>query len=286
MANALQLAGTAEAGSGHLAALLVRAEKIAASVMLGVHGRKRAGPGENFWQYRPYGFGDSTQRIDWHASAKSDRVYIRENEWEAANTLWLWVNRGPRMNFKSKGTQDSKYDRAMVLGLAMASLALRGHERVGLLGSGERPKLGRSSLGSLAQSLFLADARPLPPKPSRQRHSAALVVSDFLDDLSDIKAALLPLASQNMRGHLVMLADPAEESLPWSGRVDFRGLDVPASYLANKAESLRARYADVYAAHVEAVRQLALSLNFSFTRHRTDASLAPCLSVLHERLSD
>ena len=87
MATALQFAGNAEARSGHLAALLVRAEKIAASVMLGVHGRKRSGPGENFWQYRPYGFGDSTQRIDWHASAKSDRIYIRENEWEAANTL-------------------------------------------------------------------------------------------------------------------------------------------------------------------------------------------------------
>jgi len=284
MANALQLAGTAEARSGHLAALLVRAEKIAASVMLGVHGRKRSGPGENFWQYRPYGFGDSTQRIDWHASAKSDRIYIRENEWEAANTLWLWVNRGPRMNFKSKAAEDSKYDRAMVLGLAMASLALRGHERVGLLGSNERPKLGRSSLASLAQHLEIADKRPLPPRQLRQRHSAALIVSDFLDDLEDIKAALVPLAAQGMRGHLVMLADPAEEALPWEGRVDFQGMDLPTHYLANKTESLRARYADVYAAHVEALRQLALSLNFSFTRHRTDASLAPCLSVLHERL--
>lgn len=286
MATALQFAGTAEARSGHLAALLVRAEKIAASVMLGVHGRKRSGPGENFWQYRPYGFGDSTQRIDWHTSAKSDRIYIRENEWEAANTLWLWVNRGPRMNFKSKAAEDSKYDRAMVLGLAMASLALRGHERVGLLGSTERPKLGRSSLASLAQSLTLADARPLPPKQLRQRHSAALIVSDFLDDIADIKAALLPLAAQGMRGHLVMIADPAEEALPWSGRVDFQGMDLPASYLANKTEALRARYADVYAAHVEALRQLATGLNFSFTRHRTGESLAPCLSILHDRLRD
>jgi uncharacterized protein (DUF58 family) len=286
MANALQFAGTAEVRSGHLAALLVRAEKIAASVMLGVHGRKRSGPGENFWQYRPYGFGDSTQRIDWHASAKSDRIYIRENEWEAANTLWLWVNRGPRMNFKSKAAEDSKYDRAMVLGLAMASLALRGHERVGLLGSSERPKLGRSSLASLAQHLVLADERPLPPIQLRQRHSAALVVSDFLDDINDIKQALVPLAAQGMKGHLVMLADPAEESLPWTGRVDFKGMDLPARYLANKTESLRARYADVYGAHVEGVRQLASSLNFTFTRHMTNAGLAPSLSMLHQRLRD
>ena len=286
MASALQFAGTAEARSGHLAGLLVRAEKIAASVMLGVHGRKRAGPGENFWQYRPYGFGDSTQRIDWHMSAKSDRVYIRENEWEAANTLWLWVNRGPRMNFRSKAAEDSKLDRAMVLGLAMASLALRGHERVGILGSSERPKLGRSSLASLAQHLELAQPEPLPPRQMRQRHSAALIISDFLDDRKDIKSALLPLAAQGMRGHLVMLADPAEEALPWTGRVDFRGMDLPASYLANKTENLRARYGDAYAAHVESVRQLANGLNFSFTRHHTDHSLAPLLAGLHQRLRD
>ena len=76
-----------------------RRERIAATVILGVHGRKRAGPGESFWQYRPYSFGDSTQRIDWHNSARSDRVFIRENEWEAANTLWLWPSPSVSMDF-------------------------------------------------------------------------------------------------------------------------------------------------------------------------------------------
>ena len=86
----------AESFSQKLPPLLVKAERVAATVMLGVHGRKRAGPGENFWAYRNYSFGDSTQRIDWHKSSKSDSVFIRENEWEAANTLWLWSNLGPR----------------------------------------------------------------------------------------------------------------------------------------------------------------------------------------------
>src|SRR5437667_7999455 len=100
-ATAYVLNDQAERVSGALPPLLVEAERIAAAVILGVHGRKRAGPGESFWQYRNYSFGDSVSRVDWHKSARSDRVFIRENEWEAANTLWLWSSPSPTMAFKS-----------------------------------------------------------------------------------------------------------------------------------------------------------------------------------------
>ena len=111
----------------------MEAERIAATVILGEHGRKRAGPGESFWQYRPYSFGDSTQRIDWHKSARSDRVFIRENEWEAANTLWVWASPSASMDFNSHLSQVTKRDRAQLLALAVASLAVRAQERVSAL---------------------------------------------------------------------------------------------------------------------------------------------------------
>ena len=69
----------------------------------GVHGRKRSGPGETFWQYRPYSFGDNVQQIDWHRSARSDRVFIRENEWEAAQSVWLWRDPSASMEYSSAG---------------------------------------------------------------------------------------------------------------------------------------------------------------------------------------
>ena len=124
-AQALTLADRAAAQARALPPLLVEAERIAATVILGEHGRKRAGPGESFWQYRPYSFGDSTQRIDWHKSARSDRVYIRENEWEAANTLWVWASPAISMTFKSHLSQVTKRERAQLLMLALASLAVR-----------------------------------------------------------------------------------------------------------------------------------------------------------------
>jgi MoxR-like ATPase len=148
-----RLAQKGEGASLALPPMLVRAEKIAATVILGVHGRRAAGPGETFWQYRPYGFGDSTQRIDWHKSAQADRVFIRENEWESANTLWVWCNTGPRMAFRSHLAPETKRERAQLLALALASLAARAHERIGALGSPRAPGYGRLALLRVAEWL-------------------------------------------------------------------------------------------------------------------------------------
>jgi uncharacterized protein (DUF58 family) len=266
--------------------MLVRAEKIAATVVLGVHGRKRAGPGESFWQYRPYSFGDSTQRIDWRRSALSDRVFIRESEWEAANTLWVWSDIGPRMEFKSHLATETKRDRGLLMALALASLAVRAHERIGGLGGDSLPGYGRSALVKVAQHLLQPKTQTLPMMKKTQRHSTAIVVSDFLDEPEMIKKALVPFAQAGIRGHLVQVCDPAEETLPYDGRVEFRGLDTPARYLARKTEALRTAYTDRFREHREQVRNLARSLDWTFTVHRTDQPPMATLLLLYAQIYD
>lgn len=276
----------AQAQGQALPPLLVKAEKVAATVILGVHGRKRAGPGESFWQYRPYSFGDSTQRIDWRRSALSDRVFIRESEWEAANTLWLWSDQGPRMDFKSHLASDTKRDRALLLTLAMASLAVRAHERIGGLGSDGAPGYGRSALTRVADYLLQPKTQTLPVMRNLQKRSAAVIASDFLDEPDVIKTALVPFAQAGIRGHLVQVCDPAEETLPYDGRVEFRGLDTPVRYLARKADALREAYGEKYQAQRDAVRTLARSLGWTFTVHRTDQSAMSCLMALYAQVQD
>jgi uncharacterized protein (DUF58 family) len=265
--------------------LLVRAEKVAASVILGVHGRKTAGTGESFWQYRAYGFGDSTQRIDWHRSAKSGTVYIRENEWESANALWVWANTGLRMEYKSHLSTVTKLDRAQLIAAAMASLAMRGHERVGALGSPRAAANGRMSL--LRAVEWLADKReaPLPASSAQQKRAAALLVSDFLDPIPDIRRSWTQLAEAGLKGHAVQIADPAEETLPFDGRNEFLGLDTPSTYLARKTETLRTAYAKAYADHRQMLRDLARSLGWTFTVHRTDEVPTRCLLPLYTHIS-
>ena len=270
---------------GALPPLVVEAERIAANVMMGSHGLRRAGPGETFWAFRPYGFGDSAQRVDWRQSAKSDEMLIREREWEAANTLWLWVNRGPRMNFKSHLARDTKLHHAKLIGLAIAILALRAHERVGLLGASERASSGRHMMEKLAREIDLPDTGALPLPSHMQRASTALLISDFLDEPPVIARALELLAATGTRGVLVQVADPAEETLPWEGRADFIGLDRPLRYKANKVQSLREDYTAAFEAQRAAVRAAATRLGFSTLIHRTDQPLAKLVLSLHQRLS-
>lgn len=280
-----RLAQQGEGASLALPPMLVRAEKIAATVILGVHGRRAAGPGETFWQYRPYGFGDSTQRIDWHKSAQSDRVFIRENEWESANTLWVWCNTGPRMAFRSHLAPEAKIDRARLLAMALASLASRAHERIGALGSPRAPGYGRLALLRVAEWIGGQHEDALPTAGPQQRRAAAVLISDFLDPLEDIRARLSTVAQAGVSGHMVQIADPAEETLPYDGRIEFHGLGSPLKYLAKKSEALRQDYRAAYLAHRDGLRQLARSLGWTFTLHRTDETPASVLLPLHLRVS-
>ncbi len=284
-AQAIRLTQQGDILSSALPPLLVQAEKVAASVILGIHGRKAAGPGESFWQYRPYAFGDSTQRIDWHRSARADGVFIRENEWESANTLWVWANTSARMDYKSHLANVTKRDRAQLIAAALACLAVRGHERVGALGSLRNAAHGRVALSRVTQHLSTISEDAMPRPKGMQRRAAAVIVSDFLDDARELKSALTSVASSGLRGHVVQIADPAEESLPFDGRIEFKGFDLPSTYLARKTEDLRADYVKAYAAHRNMLRDLSRSLGFSFTVHRTDQSAAQVLLSLHLQVS-
>ena len=77
--------------------LILEARRVAATVIHGLHGRRRAGPGENFWQYRRFVSGEPASRVDWRRSARDDHLYVREQEWEAAHTVWIWPDRSPSM---------------------------------------------------------------------------------------------------------------------------------------------------------------------------------------------
>lgn len=284
-AQALALADRASAAARALPPLLVEAERIAATVILGEHGRKRAGPGEAFWQYRPYSFGDSTQRIDWHKSARSDRVFIRENEWEAANTLWVWASPSVSMDFRSHLSAVTKRDRARLIALAAASLALRAQERVAALGSPFVPDHSRGQLVKIANWFLKGEGTALPAFTRVPRFASAVMAGDFFEPLEDIAKALTPIASAGVKGHLVQVVDPAEETLPYAGRVEFQEMAGPLKFLSAKTETLREAYAEKLAAHRAGLRDLCQRIGWSFAIHRTDEAPTRLLLTLHALVS-
>src|SRR5580693_10350435 len=121
---------TAEALGARLPPLLIAADRVASTVAQGVHGRRRVGQGDSFWQFRRFVSGDPLARVDWRQSAKSGRGapegwFIRETEWEAAQTVCLWRDASASMHWRSRAASVEKRERAALLLLALASLPLR-----------------------------------------------------------------------------------------------------------------------------------------------------------------
>src|SRR5690606_39061587 len=132
--------------------LLVEAQRVTNTVISGWHGRRRRGIGENFWQFRPYVDGESMSRIDWRRSARDDHVYVRDKEWEAAHTIWLWADPSPSVLYKSRHATVSKEARSLVLILALAELLSRSGERIGWPGLAD-PISARNGAGRGASRL-------------------------------------------------------------------------------------------------------------------------------------
>jgi uncharacterized protein (DUF58 family) len=263
--------------------LVVEAERIAATVMPGLHGRRRAGPGEAFWQFRPYVAGDQANRIDWRQSGKSDRLFIRETEWEGAQTVALWAARGAGMDWRSGAEVPTKATRAQLLLLALAALLLRGGERVRLFGL-PRPFAGRHALPMIAESL--GQMAPVPEDRRIARHARAVLFGDFWQGLEATRHTIGALAAQGVRGHMLQVLDPAEETLPYAGRIRFEGLGADiAPALIPRVEAVREVYAERLARHRAALAALAQSAGWTFATHRTDQPPETALLALHQMLA-
>lgn len=268
--------------------LVLEALRVSSTVAHGIHGRRRAGPGETFWQFRQFGALDSATLIDWRRSASSDHLYVREREWEAAHTVWLWPDLSPSMSFQSHLARTSKRDRAIVLALAAAELLVTGGERVGLLGL-SRPTAARRAANRLAETLALNWRRPevagsLPPEIRLARFSGAIFISDFLDPVETIAQRLRAISSSDVSGHLVQVLDPAEESLPYEGRAEFLGMEDGTHWIADRVEGLRERYQAKLAAHRAELAEAARKLGWTLLVHHTDRPAAEPLLALTLRL--
>ncbi len=280
----------AEALAARLPALLADAERIAATVAAGVHGRLRAGSGDSFWQYRPLTPGESTARIDWRQSARGSRLFVRETEWEAAQTVCLWRDHSPSMRWRSAASLPEKGDRAELVLLALSLLLLRGGEHLALLdGSGGRERFaGRQAAERLALRLAGDAARQgssLPLHADLPRHARLVLIGDFLSPLPEIRAMLAGLAAIPVTPLLVQVLDPAELTLPYDGRIRFEGVEGEAPLLVAQAGDIRDLYAEAIAAHRSGLASLCAGVGAGLLFHRTDRPAETLLLALHQALA-
>jgi uncharacterized protein (DUF58 family) len=262
--------------------LVLEARRIAANVIHGLHGRRRAGAGESFWQYRRFVSGEPSQSVDWRRSARDDHLYVREQEWEAAHTVWVWPDRSPSMAFASRQARDSKLERALIVTFALAEILVAGGERVGIPGL-MSPTSSSSVIDKMGQAMLHDDAARLSLPPSFVPSALAeiVVLSDFWSPIIEIKHMLAGLSASGAHGTLLQIVDPAEETFPYSGRIEFVEPEGGGEITAGRAERWAEDYIARVALHREQIRSETLKLDWLFSTHITSRSAAELLLFVH-----
>lgn len=285
---AIPIRRDAEAAAATFPALLVEAEHIAQTVAAGLHGRRRAGPGETFWQHRAYSFGDPVSTIDWRQSARvAGRLYVRENEWEAAAAVYLWRDPSRSLEFTSLRDIPTKRRRADVLAVALSILLAQAGERIGLLGQERRPFHGRGAPARLLEALLAPTGSESAPPPAHLSAGARVVMfSDFYADIEAFEASIRSLARAGATGALMQICDPAEEEFPYRGRVEFRDLESRDRLTFGDTGALGGAYKTKFAAHRRALEALAQGAGWTFIAHRTDRPAHHALLALFTALGD
>ena len=211
---------------------------------------------------------------------------MREREWEAAHTIWLWTDRSPSMAYSSSLALAPKVERALVLGLALADILVRGGERVGHMGL-THPIASRSIVDRLAE----ADRR----RPGARRPATlvalpplteAVLIGDFLSPAAQVREAIERHCARGARGHVVLIVDPVEETFPFEGQAVLADLEGPETLRVGDAGSFRAMYLERMATHRDALREACARRGWSFTVHRTDRPASEALLALASRIAD
>ena len=284
MNTASPLRAGAEAEAARFPALLARAGHLAQSVLLGEHGRRCAGTGDDFWQYRPVQPGDSRRMIDWRRSARSDAQFVRQREWQIAQSVMLWVDDSAAMRFASDDNLPQKADRARLLALAVAILLNRGGERVGLTGAALPPRRGAAQIARLATA-FLSESTAdygAPDLGGLPAQGRALLVSDFMGDIEAVRRALTMAADRGVRGILLQVLDPVEEAFPFRGRMIFESVGGSLAHETLKASHLRDKYRARLAARKAELDEICGRTGWRFDCHHTSSSAQSALLWLYQ----
>ncbi len=276
----------AETAAQRLPPLQVEAQRVASTVIQGLHGRRRTGQGETFWQFRRYQPNDQIRRIDWRRSARDRHLYVRETEWEAAQSVWIWRDASASMRYRSQRNLPEKSERADILAMALAFLLADGGENVALLGANMPARSGHRGRDTFVDAMTLnSSTLSIPPAEPLPRHSTAVLIGDFLDPVPAHAEAIAILVAQGCNGHCLQVLDPAEETFPFDGRIRFEGAEQEEPHLLQRAAQVRDSYRQSLADHAAAMQDMTRAVGWNFARHHTGQPVEAALLSLYAALA-
>jgi uncharacterized protein (DUF58 family) len=269
-------AQVSEAADAALPAIIMDARRAAVSIVMGEHGRRRAGAGDAFWQHREWTNGESVRQIDWRRSARSDKMFVRERERQVPALLQVWSDHRSGMDWQSDARLPTKAQRGLVLGLALAIATKSGGERVCAIG----PNAPLTNELLFAHVLINAGTY----FPERILAGQVVIVSDGLEAPQVWEQRAKAVRSARAELIVVLVADPAEAAFPYQGRVSFTASTGATPVIVGRAQSAQSDYQNAYKRHIESVATAIKDAGGQVFFHATNEPVMPILLTLARAL--
>jgi uncharacterized protein (DUF58 family) len=172
-----------------------------------------------------------------------------------------------------------------VIGFSLAEVLVQAGERVGMPGL-MRPTGSRNVLDKMANAIVhdVTERASLPPSFAPSALAEIVVLSDFWSPIAEVRSTLSQLSATGAQGHIVQIVDPAEETFPYSGRVEFVEPEGGGEITVGRAEAWKSEYEARIARHRAEIRTETDRLGWSFAIHRTDHPATALMLALHARM--
>lgn len=275
-----------------LPTLPLRSRYLASSFLSGRHRSPWKGQSVEFTEYRSYQQGDELRRIDWRYYARTDRLTVRVFEQDSQLRVYLVLDASKSMAYRSRDSLLTKMDFARTVLAALAMLARRQQDAVGLAIAGDELLSFLKHSSSPAQLQAIVSQLDWTPPASglsfasvgdqlaRLIPGRSLVIwaGDFYEDLDTISSTLQRLRYDRHDIIGLQILDPAEIDFD----LDSDGIfyDVETGFgLPVSTESARASYLKAFGEYREKLQGLFQDHGCDFVSLRTDATPASALAA-------
>ncbi len=258
------------------------ARLVVEGVMAGRHRSPFKGFSVEFAEHRQYGPGDEIRHIDWRAFGKTDRYFVKEYEEETNLKIYLVIDSSRSMTYAASTV--SKLEHARRLSAALAYLAIRQRDAVGLIDTPRRldgwipPRSAPGHFAIVCKALEAIEPVDSGPTLAVRLHGLAdrvrrrglvVVLSDGLDPIDELTTALRHLRHRHHEVLFFHVLAPEEEIFPFRHPARFRGLEAPGEIVRVDSLSFRAAYLERFEAFRQTLTERVQAIGADYQRAST-----------------
>ncbi len=216
--------------------------------MAGEHKSPYRGFAIEFAQHREYTHGDDLRHLDWKVLGRTDRYYIKQYEQETNYVAHLLLDGSESMKYGSGKLTKLDYGKMIAACLSYIILHQRDAVALDIFDTESREYIPRSNSHSMIHKT-LATLAGFQPKNqtniagvlhdmARQirRKGIVIVISDLFDDEQKILDGIQHLRFGGNEVVVFHTLDPFELEFPFTGLVEFEGLEAIPKILTRPQE--------------------------------------------------